>query len=361
MSTIALLCLLSFSAVAATFIAQPSSAQPSFQGKTIRIVVAAPTGNNTDILGRQFAPFIAKSIPGNPAVIVENRPGAGGTIGANYVYNVAKPDGETIGFLFNLVTPGLIGAEGVRYDPSRFRWLGAISQTQVLLARKDLELTRPLDLLKPAKPLVLASSSGTSTGSAVDIGNRLFLDMIGAKYKFVTGYTGQAEAILALARGEANLTNAGHTLYLSRRETLRKEGIMDAIVQRGEAVPDGSFRRNQQLGDLPTTIEAIQEKNPAALQSVDFLTYRSIIGAFALNFPIVLPPQTDRSVVETLRHAFSTALNDPEARKAVFGMLKADYEFVDGAASERIIEKIRDDYRSDQRVSERLKQLISGK
>lgn len=334
----------------------PASAQPSFEGQTIRIAVSSSTGGVVDVLARQFAPFIARQIPGKPNVIVENRPGGGGAVAANYLFNVAKPDGQTIGFLFGVVTQGLIGGSVIRFEPAKFYWLGAVSQTQVLLARKDLNLSSFRDLLRPAKPLVMATLGSNATN---DVANKLFLDMIGAKYQSVSGYPGQPETVLALSRGEASLANAGLAFYLPRRDAMRKEGIYDAILQRGEYAADGTFLRNKQLAEMPTTVEAINDLNPAALQSVDFATYRSIVAALSINFGFVLPPATPPAIVSTLRKAVSDALEASETRKIVGGLLKVDYDFVDGESSRRILEQIRTAFHADARVAERLKQLMA--
>lgn len=349
--------LLSIALAAFQLTVTTACAQPSFEGQTIRIAVSSSTGGVVDVLARQFAPFIAKHIPGKPNVIVENRPGGGGAVAANYLFNVAKPDGQSIGLLFGVVTQGLIGGNAIRFDPARFHWLGAVSQTQVLLARKDLNLSSFRDLTKPAKPLVMATLGSNATN---DIANKLFLDMIGAKFKSVSGYPGQPETVLALSRGEASLANAGLSFYLLRRDAMRKEGIYDAIVQRGEYAPDGTFLRNKQLAEMPTTVEAISEINPAALKSVDFATYRSIVAALAINFGFVLPPATPPAIVNTLRKAVSDALEDSETRKIVGGMLKVDYDFADGENSRRILEQIRKAYYADARVAERLKQLMAS-
>ena len=336
----------------------PSSAQAPFEGQTVRLVIASTASGPTDTLGRQFGPFIARHIPGKPTLVVENRPGGVGVIAANYMYSVARPDGLTIGLMFGMVTQGLMAGEGVRYDPAKLQLLGSISQTQVLLARKDLGLSAPRDLLKPARPLVLAS---LGAGSTTDAANRLFLDMIGASYQYVSGYPGQAEAVMAVARGEANLANAGDTTYLSRRESIRAEGLYDALVQRGELSADGKWRRNHQLAELPTMVEVIGEVAPQALESGDFATYRSIVGALAVHFAFVAPPATPPAVVETLRKAVSAGIEDPEARRVVGGMLKTDYVFVDGPSSQRIVEQLRGEYAADPRIERRLKQIMGGK
>ncbi len=335
-----------------------ASAQITFEGKSIRLVIASTASGPTDTFGRQFAPFIARHIPGKPSLVVENRPGAVGAVAANYMYSVAPPDGLTIGLMFGMVTQGLLRGDGIQYDPAKFQILGAVSATQVLLARNDLGIKMPRDLLKPAKPLVLAS---LGSGSTTDAANRLFLEMIGAPYKLVTGYPGQAETMLAVARDEASLTNFGHGAYLSRRDAIRKEGLYDAIVQRGELTPDGTFRRNKQLAELPSMVEVIGDIKPEALKSADFATYRSIVGALAVHYCFVLPPSAPPALVATLRKAVSDGLEDPEARRTVQAMLKSDYEFIDGPGSQKIVERLRDEYAADPRIEQRLKQIMTVK
>lgn len=138
---LALACLTSLAASQLIYAASASAQQPSFEGQTIRIALNNTSGGPSDLLARQFAPFMQTYLPGKPSIIVENRPGAGGAVGANYVYAQAKPDGLTIGFLVGVVTQGLIGGENIRFDPAKFHWVGAVSQTQVLLAAKELTLS----------------------------------------------------------------------------------------------------------------------------------------------------------------------------------------------------------------------------
>jgi tripartite-type tricarboxylate transporter receptor subunit TctC len=335
-----------------------AQAQTSFDGKTIRLVIASTASGPTDVVGRQFAPFISKHTPGKPTIVVENRPGAAGAVAANYMYNVATADGLTIGLMFGMVTQGLMQNDGIKFDPAQFAILGAVSATQVMLARNDLALKAPRDLLKPATPLVLA---GLGSGSTADAGNRLFLDLIGATYKYVGGYPGQAEAILSVARGETNLANATHSAYLARRDTIRQEGIYDAFLQRGELTAAGTFKRNDQLPEMKTTIEAIEEVAPAALKTGDFAAYRSIIGALAVHYSFVLPPKTAPAIVETLRKALTAAAEDPEARRIIRASLRSDFEYVDGPSSQKIVERLREEYAADARIGQRLKQIMSVK
>jgi tripartite-type tricarboxylate transporter receptor subunit TctC len=345
-------------ALAALSASLPAAAQSDFQGKTIRFVIASTPSGPTDMAARVFAPHIATHIPGKPNIVFENRPGAVGVIAANYMFNLAKPDGLTVGVLLGMVTSGLMRIDGVQYQPSKLRMVGAISATQVLLARKDLAFKSPSDLLKPAKPLVLAS---LGTGSTTDAANRLFLDMIGTNYRYVTGYPGQAETILALSRDEANIANASHATYLTRRDSIRQEGLYDAFLQRGELKSDGTFKRNAQLPEYPTMVEVIEQLKPEALKSADFAAYRSVVGSMAVHYSFVLPPGTPVETVNVLRKAMSDALNAPETHRSVQEMVKSDYDFVSGSDGEAIVQDLEKDYNADPRIGVRLKEIMSVK
>jgi len=341
-----------FLALAGTF----ARAQTSFEGKTVRLVNNFAAGGPADLFLRPFLPYLAKHIPGRPTVILETRPGAGGMVAANGIFNTASPDGLTIGYLVGITTQGLVGGDNIRFDPARFRWLGAVPQTQVLLARKDLQLATPRDLLNPARPLVLAT---TGLNSTTDMSNRLFLDMIGAKFQHVTGFPGQAESILALARGEVSLDTGGLTTYLARRESIRREGLYDAIVQRGELNADGTFRRSRLIPEIPSMPEVIAELNPSARNSVEFTANRSIVGAFAVHFGFMLPPGADDATVQTLRQAMSHAFTDPQARGEVREKLKIDYDFIDGPAAEGVVARLRSEFDANPRIGQLLNQLMT--
>jgi tripartite-type tricarboxylate transporter receptor subunit TctC len=110
-----------------------------FSGKTIRIVVPFPSGGDADLFTRVLARIMAKHVPGNPTVIVENRTGAGGTIAVNYVYEIAKPDGLTIlSSGSSTIAAQLVKTGGVRYDLLRFEYLGNAGPIlQVVAARSN--------------------------------------------------------------------------------------------------------------------------------------------------------------------------------------------------------------------------------
>ncbi len=148
----------------------PAQAQaPSFAGKTVTILVGYPPGGGYDLIARIISRHLAKYLPGTPAVIVQNMPGANSIIAANNVYTVAKPDGLTVGlFNRNLVLGQLVKVEAIKFDMTRFAWVGSpASETTILAIRADLPYRTPADLRRadPA-PVIGATGVGGSTRSS---------------------------------------------------------------------------------------------------------------------------------------------------------------------------------------------------
>jgi len=137
------------------------SQQPLFAGKTVTIIVGYNPGGGYDLVARLIARYLPKYLPGNPAVVVQNMPGANSIIAANHVYTVAKPDGLTIAaFNRNLILGQLVKAPGIRFDMTRFAWVGSpASETTVLTIRSDLPYRAATDLLK-ADPAVIVGATG---------------------------------------------------------------------------------------------------------------------------------------------------------------------------------------------------------
>src|SRR5918999_5378106 len=133
-----------------------AAAQP-YAGKTVTIIVGYKAGGGYDATARLLARHLPKHIPGKPAIIVQNMPGANSMIAANHVYNVAKPDGLTIGtFNRNLPIAQLLKVEGVKFDMTKFAWIGsAASESTILAIRDDLPYRTFEDLKKADKEIVI--------------------------------------------------------------------------------------------------------------------------------------------------------------------------------------------------------------
>jgi tripartite-type tricarboxylate transporter receptor subunit TctC len=123
-------------------------------------VVGYGPGGGYDRIARVLAKNLSKHIPGNPSIVVQNMPGADSMITANYVYNIAKPDGLTIGaFNRGLVFAQLLKGEGVKFDLTKFAWIGSAAiESTVLVLRSDLPYKTIEDVARAKTPIILGNT-----------------------------------------------------------------------------------------------------------------------------------------------------------------------------------------------------------
>lgn len=176
------------------------AATPFYQSKTIRLVVASGAGSGVDILGRLVARHLRKHIPGNPLIIVQNVPRPTAVGGANYVYNVAKPDGLTIGAASAGLFSRALAHPGVRFDLNKFTWLANMySATVIFWMRTDFPCPTLEELKKCPQQLQFGATSRGSTGFGLV--PELIKEALGLNMKITYGYTSR-EIPAAIARGE---------------------------------------------------------------------------------------------------------------------------------------------------------------
>lgn len=272
-----------------------------YEGKTIRIVVSYTAGGTFDITSRIFAKYLSKYIPGKPLIIVQNMPGAGGNVAANYVFNVAKPDGTTIGNIHaNRALAQALQEPGVHFDVTRFEWIGSVSSgPSVLTIRSDLPYNKAEELRGLAQPLHFAAEARHTVPY---IYPNLLHQFGGLELKPVVGYPGVAESIAAIERGESDGragSYMGVLMYVER-------GIVKPIVR--SAFPT----------DLPGLKGVKLDTdivNPEVRPVIDALS-----GPYVVGRGYVVPPGTPAEVVKILRQGFLDASRDPgliqELRKA---------------------------------------------
>ena len=188
-----------------------------YEGKTLTVVINYPPGGSSDIEGRLVARHLGQHISGKPNVIVQNMGGAGGLIGANWLGEVAKPDGMTLGYFTATPVKAALGDPALRVDPTKFTFVAGAPGMQVTFIRSDTPpgIKTPADIMK-AKDFWIG---GFTPDSLKDLLERLQLDLLGVKYKYVSAYTGSAEARLAMQRNEIQLFSEGVATYRSSIES----------------------------------------------------------------------------------------------------------------------------------------------
>jgi tripartite-type tricarboxylate transporter receptor subunit TctC len=183
--------------------AAPLVMAQSFSGKTVTIIVGYKPGGGYDATARMLARHLPKHIPGRPTVIVQNMPGANSVIAANHVYNVAKPDGLTIAtFNRNLPIAQLTGVDGVKYDITKFAWIGSAANESTILAIRTELPYKTFEELRRAKEAVVIGSTGP--GANTHDFPLLLKDLVGLNFKIVSGYSSSADIMLAVERKEVD-------------------------------------------------------------------------------------------------------------------------------------------------------------
>ena len=282
----------------------PLSAQANFfEGKTIRIVVGLPAGDAYDLYPRMLANYMGKYIPGNPNIMVQNMPGASSMIAANYIYNIAKPDGLTLGAtLPSLYMDQLLGRKEVKFDWRKFGWLGSFEASNNLLyMRSDTPFKTIHDVAK-ANPSPKCGSTGTGSPSYFLV--KFLNEAIGSKFEVVTGYQGGQEIDLAVERNEVVCRGFTVTTFFAREpfHSWRKKNFVRVLFQTGK-------KRDPRLADTPTVGELMDEyKTPEATRRLGALAMAS--GEFGR--PIFAGPGTPADRIKILRDAFSKSLKDAE-------------------------------------------------
>lgn len=278
-----------------------SLAQEYFKGKIVKIIAGFPAGGGVDAEARLIARYLGRYIPGSPSFVVQNMPGAGGMVAANWFETLAKPDGLTLQYISSSsITQQVFAVEGTKFNLRNWDLLGSIVRsTSVALGRPD-KLERLTD---PSKPSLAV---GSRTGD--DSWNTMFL--WGAEYlkwnvRWILGYGGGGEMRLAFQRGESDLYA---TANLQSLRELTTAGF-HPFVQQGRLNSSGKFQRRPEFPNVPTFSEMIDKKRPvgAAWQS-----YVSWAGADGTGRPLFAPPKTSRDVTRILRDAFARLEADKE-------------------------------------------------
>lgn len=283
--------------LAALTSAASTQAQDFYSGKTVRLVVGYAPGGGYDFYARLVARYMGKHIPGNPALIVENMPGAGSLASANHLYKLAKADGLTIGHFSGSLFPlQAMGQKEIAFDATKFRYVGSVAKVEIVCGfPKAGGIDSPEKWLSAKTPPRLG---GTAPGTGGHDTTRLLHATIGVPIQLVLGYKSTGDMRLAMERGELTGLCTGWESFKSLWRKQIETGEL-VIVLQALAKPHP---------DLPKVPLAISyAKTDEARQLLQ-------VGAHdlaAISRPFVLPPDTPKDRVQILQKAFTAAMNDP--------------------------------------------------
>jgi tripartite-type tricarboxylate transporter receptor subunit TctC len=326
--------------------AAPAQA-PFYQGKTIRIVTGYPAGDVNDLWPRLIAQHMTKYLSGNPSFIIQNMPGASSMIAANYVYNVAKPDGLTLGWIApTLYFDQLVGRKEVQFDWAKYGFISSPAQSEhQLYMRADAPYKTIEDVRKAAEPPKCGSGGATGTGFYFP---KLLEETVGAKFNIVLGYQGGGPIDLAVEKGEIHCRAMTIESFFAREpfHSWRKKNFVRSIAQSGR-------KRDARLPDTPT-IHELMDQYKTTDQARRVATV--ILAGGVFGRPLVGPAGLPADRLKTLRSAAMSALNDPELKAEAE---KRNYELdpVSGEEMEKLAKEV---MAQPPAVIERMKKVLGN-
>jgi hypothetical protein len=279
----------------------PASAEVSFKGKTISMVIGSEAGGGTDATGRLVAPFFERYLPGTPTIVVRNMPGAQGVTALNYIVQQTKPDGLTVIAGANVQASPLTyrKAHGI-YDPTKFRYIGGIGRGGTVQMINKASEARLHDPSKP--PLFYGVLDGTRASEQVSVWG---IEYLGWNAKVVVGYRGTSAVMLAMERGEVDMASTGSAFHI---KNLLDSGKFRVLSQSG-TIESGRFVGRADFGDAPIFGNLMRDKltNPIAKQA---FAYWEAVNA--LDKWVGLTDGTPDDIVAAYRAAFARMIADPE-------------------------------------------------
>lgn len=310
-----------------------------FSGKTIEILIGFGPGGGHDAYGRAFAQFYGKNLPGEPAVVARNMPGAGSLTVLNHIATIARPDGLSIGtFDPQLLTAPLLGASNARYDVNKLYWIGSlVDATNVCITWAPSGIATWEDLLSDKE--ITFGSTGPS--AALYQHAAILKNMFGSKARIVSGYKGTAEVRLAMQRGEVT-GNCGDN-WASLKGT-----AADLLKEKKIVIPvQFAVKKHPELPNVPLILDqAKSEEDKAAL--------KLLLGAQASGRPYAIPPGAPADIVAALRTGFDKTMQDKDFL-AFTKKVGLDLQPMTGAQVQDVITEI---YRTPPAAVEKAKAMI---
>ncbi len=288
-----------FGSTAGMLPAAPATAQTVaefYKDRQLEFISTGGTGTSYDGWSRLLARFLPKYLPGNPNVVVKAMPGGANITGVNHLYNVAPKDGSSFGITSRLIPlSAVLKNEAVKYDAMKFNWLaGTDSAINICAAMAASKVKKAEDIFEHE---LLAGGTGAGSGGTVDA--VVLSKVLGMKFKVVDGYKGSTEVALAMERGEVD----GYCVTLYGLEHLRPGWIAQ-----------GKWNVLFTLGKAPIVVAG--KEVPSVYKFAKTDEQRAILAFYtarsALARPILAPPGVPADRVAALRHAFESALKDPE-------------------------------------------------
>jgi tripartite-type tricarboxylate transporter receptor subunit TctC len=271
-----------------------------YKGKTVTILVGSDVGGGYDLTARTLAHYLPRHLPGQPTIIVQNKPGASSIVATNYVYEIAPKDGTVIAAVQRPIPfQTLFGDAGVRFDVRKMQWLGSTTNEQGVVVAWHTAPQQSVDDLFRSEMVI----GGTGPATDPELFPRAMNRVLGTRFRIVSGYPGQAQVALAMERGEIEGSGnwsfsdieKGHPDWIAERK-------IRFLLQLGLAKSPSPALR-----DVPLIMDIA--RSPAERHVFEIL-----MGMKALGRPYFVAPGVPKERTDALREAFMATMKDPDFR-----------------------------------------------
>jgi tripartite-type tricarboxylate transporter receptor subunit TctC len=266
-----------------------------YRGKDLRLIISASVGGGYDVYARVVAKHLADHLAGHPVIVPQNMPSGGGIAAANHLYNVAERDGSVIAAMQNTVPfEPFFGNRQAQFDPLQLNWLGTPTTEVALYIVWHASKIRNLEDAQ-THPFV---AGGAGAASTPVLYGRIFNDILGMKARFITGYPGQNEILLAMENGEVE---AMPSPFWSSLKTSRPHWVPDHLVR---ALFQYGAAPHPELKGVPFAADLLKSDD-------DKVLLKAAAAPLGLGRPFAAPPGVPTDRLAALRQAFAATFSDP--------------------------------------------------
>jgi tripartite-type tricarboxylate transporter receptor subunit TctC len=275
--------------------AHAQSASDFYRGKSINLAISFSPGGGYDLYARTLARHMSKHMAGNPAIVPQNMPGAGGLRVAQFLYTAAPKDGLTFGTFTRMAGIAPLADPAQKYDAAKFTWLGAVTDAVSVCVTWHTSAAKTWkDFLE--RPVTLG---GTGPNGELDIFTNLYKNVFNANARLVQGYPGTAEIMLAMERGELDgVCGIDWTTIKAQRANWIAEKKINVIAQ-------AAFHKDPDLPDIPLIMELTSDREKQQILKL-------FVSAHEFARPYAAPPGIPPERAAALVSAFDATTKDPE-------------------------------------------------
>jgi tripartite-type tricarboxylate transporter receptor subunit TctC len=294
--------------------ASAQSVEDFYKGKSISLSIGFDTGGGYDIYARLLSRHMGKHIPGRPAIVTQNMPGAGSLRAAQHLFSLAPKDGTALGTFGRQMGIAPLLGTSAQYDGTKFTWIGSITnEVSTCVSWHTAAVKTWGDMLE--KPITLG---GDGPGADPDVFALLYRNVFDAKIKLVSGYHGTTPIILAMERGEVDgLCGYSWSTIRSKHQPWLRERKINILVQAG-------LKKDAEIADVPLVLDMAKSEEQRQILKL-------ILTSQETARPFAAPPGVPADRAAALRAAFDATMKDPEFL-AEAGKLNLDINPLSGTA-----------------------------